>query len=48
LRALVILVIKRLIKHEPDAAELLDQVTPQNPDDALDDLYSDRDDEGAP
>jgi hypothetical protein len=49
LRALLILVIKRLIRHEPDAAELLDQVTPQDPDDALDDLYgNDRDDEGAP
>jgi hypothetical protein len=44
LRALLILVIKRLIKHEPDAAELLDQVTPHDPDDALDDLNGD--DEG--
>jgi hypothetical protein len=38
LKALLIQVIKRLIKYEPDAAELLDQVTPSDPDDGLGDL----------
>jgi len=39
LRALLIQVIKRLIKHEPEAAQLLDQVTPPDlPDDGVDNI----------
>jgi hypothetical protein len=38
LKALLLQVIKRLIKYEPDAAELLDQVTPADPDDGIGDL----------
>jgi hypothetical protein len=38
LKALLIQVIQRLIKHEPDAAALLDQVNPRDPDDGIGDL----------
>jgi hypothetical protein len=38
LKALLIQVIKRLIKYEPDAAQLLDQVIPSDPDDDIGDL----------
>jgi hypothetical protein len=40
LRALLLRVIKRLIKHEPEAAELLDQVNPddRDPNDGLEDI----------
>ena len=38
LKALLIQVIKRLIKYEPDAAELLDQLNPSDPDDGIGDL----------
>jgi hypothetical protein len=38
LKALLIQVIKRLIKYEPDAAELLDQLNPADPDDGIGDL----------
>lgn len=36
LKALLIQVIRRLIKYEPDAAELLEHLTPSDPDDSLD------------
>src|SRR5262249_3743948 len=38
LKALLIKVIKRLAKYEPEAVELLDQVTAQDPNDSLDDF----------
>jgi hypothetical protein len=38
LKALLIQVIKRLVKYEPDAAELLDQLNPSDPDDGVGDL----------
>jgi len=38
LKALLIQVIKRLAKYEPDATELLDQVNPSDPDDGVGDL----------
>ena len=38
LKAILIQVIKRLAKYEPEALDLLDQVTPSDPDDAIDDL----------
>lgn len=38
LKALLIQVIKRLAKHEPDALELLDQLNPSDPDDGVGDL----------
>jgi hypothetical protein len=36
-------VIKRLIKYEPDARELLDQITPADSSDNVDDLFRDED-----
>jgi hypothetical protein len=38
LKALLIHVIKRLVKYEPDALELLEQLNPSDPDDGLGDL----------
>jgi hypothetical protein len=38
LRALLIQVIKRPAKYEPEALELLDQLHPDDPDDGLGDL----------
>jgi hypothetical protein len=38
LKALLIQVIKRLIKYEPDATDLLDQITPADPDDGVPDF----------
>ena len=41
LKAIAIQVIKRQIKHEPEAVNLLDEVNPPDlPDDGVDDLYS--------
>jgi hypothetical protein len=45
LKALLIKVIQRLAKYEPEAMQLLDQITPQDPDDSLDDLTGDREEE---
>jgi hypothetical protein len=39
LKALLIQVIKRLAKHEPDAMDLLDQIHAADPEDRADDLY---------
>jgi hypothetical protein len=41
LKALLIQVIKRLIKYEPDARDLLDQITPADPSNDVDDLWPD-------
>jgi hypothetical protein len=38
LKVLLVQVIKRLLKYEPEAAELLDQISPADPNDKLDDL----------
>ncbi len=39
LKALLIQIIQRLAKYEPDALKLLDQVYPADPDDAIDDVF---------
>ena len=38
LKALLIQVIKRLVKYEPEARDLLDQVNPADPDDDIGDI----------
>jgi hypothetical protein len=43
LRALLIKVIKRLVKYEPDARELLDQINPADPDDSVADVAAEDD-----
>jgi hypothetical protein len=40
LKALLIVVIKRLAKYEPDALDLLDQIHATDPDDRVDDVYA--------
>ena len=40
LKQLLIQVIKRLAKHEPDALDLLDQIHPADPEDDVDDLFT--------
>ena len=40
LKALLIKVIKRLMKYEPDASDLLDQIHATDPDDRVDDVHA--------
>jgi hypothetical protein len=38
LKALLVQVIRRLAKHEPEAVELLDQIAPDDPDDSVEEI----------
>jgi hypothetical protein len=44
LKALLIQVIKKLAKYEPDALDLLDQVMPRDPEDSVADIYAEPED----